>query len=205
MEDKKIFLQALGNMAEKRKAEKFNTFGGVVPDLESQNLAKGALDKEVMSVKGSDLGRDVSEARTIVAGGPDAIDTKQVAKTTDIGDFAKRQKDLDLQQRLKSSFKAAAASGDDEMMDKLRKIASKVGKTASKGLKALPIVGGAASLMMSPEDASAAIPGLDSADNVGMSAADENQMLAETQSRIDYGNSQATIDKLARLAALKGR
>jgi len=205
MADKEVFMEALGNLAQKKKDARKLGAVNLGQDIGSRNLAKGMLDQDVMIAKGSELGADVTPAISRIAGGTDKIDTKQVAKTTDIGDFAKKQKDLDLKQRLKSSFKAAADAGDDDMMNKLRKVASKFGKQASKGLKALPIVGGAASLMMSPEDASAALPILDSADSVGMSAADENQMLAETQSKIDYGSSQAHKDKLARLAALKGR
>lgn len=83
-------------------------------------------------------------------------------------------------------------------------------KPLAKGLKALPIIGTIAALASS-EDASAAIPGLDSAESAGMSGADENMMMAEIQGRKDYGESQAAEDVkrnkmaiLAKLAELKG-
>jgi hypothetical protein len=83
-------------------------------------------------------------------------------------------------------------------------------KPLAKGLKAIPIIGTLAALAGS-EDASAAIPGLDSAESAGMSGADENMMMAEIQGRKDYDESQAAEDAkknklavLAKLAELKG-
>lgn len=197
MEDdkKKKFLEALGNVVENNKAPQ--TFGQVVPDLKSQNLAKGALDKDSFSVEGGKIGRDLTPARQKVSGGNPAINTKQVAKQTDISDFSKMQKDLDMKQNLKASFKAAADAGDNVRMDQLRQIAKKFGS----GLKVLPLVGSLAGLM-GAEDASAAIPILDSAEGVGMSAADENAMIADTMARVNYDKSQAHRDRQAALAKL---
>ena len=65
-------------------------------------------------------------------------------------------------------------------------------KPLSKGLKMLPIVGSLAGLM-GAEDASAAVPILDSADSAGMSPEDENTMMAEIQAKKDYGNSPACL------------
>lgn len=83
-------------------------------------------------------------------------------------------------------------------------------KPLTKGLKSIPIIGTLAALAGS-EDASAAIPILDSADSAGMSGADENQMMAEIQGRKDYEGSQAAEDAkrnklavLSKLAELKG-
>lgn len=45
-------------------------------------------------------------------------------------------------------------------------------------------------------DAMAAIPGLDQAENVGMSGEDERQMLAEHNARVNYDKSPAHFDKL---------
>jgi len=198
-EKKRKFLEALGNIVEKNKRD--NMVGSVVPDLKSKNISKGTLDKEILTAKGSDLGRDLTPSRTLVKGGTPHIDTKQIAKKTDIRDFTKRVSDLDLKHRLKSSFKAAAEAGDDELMHKLKKIAMKVGKGATTGLKVLPIVGAAAGLI-GADDASAAIPGLDSSESVGMSSADENQMLAERQAQVDYIKSQAAKDKEERMKML---
>ena len=119
--------------------------------------------------------------------------------------------------------KPAEVVGDTLDYGKLRKEMSNMNKAApsatslragikplAKGLKAIPIIGTLAALAGS-EDASAAIPGLDSADSAGMSGADENMMMAEIQGRKDYGSSQAAEDAkknklavLAKLAELKG-
>ena len=63
---------------------------------------------------------------------------------------------------------------------------------------ALPVVGGLATAAMSG-DASAAVPLLDEADDVGESKSDEFQMLAEDKARKDYGQSQARMDALKKI------
>lgn len=77
-------------------------------------------------------------------------------------------------------------------------------KALSKGVKGIPVIGALASLAMA-EDASAAVPVLDSAESAGMSPEAENQMMAEIQARKDYGKSQARMDALANLAKLRKR
>lgn len=62
----------------------------------------------------------------------------------------------------------------------------------------IPVIGGAAAAMMSG-DASAAVPVLGDADNVGESKEEEFQMLAEDKARKDYNNSQARKDALKKL------
>lgn len=74
-------------------------------------------------------------------------------------------------------------------------ILKSVGK---KLLGAVPVVGALASAI-GAEDASAAIPGLDQAENVGMSAMDEDMMLAEDQARKNYMNSPGRMAKLQQL------
>mgnify|MGYP003660449669 CR=1 FL=1 len=75
-------------------------------------------------------------------------------------------------------------------------------KGLTKGLKSLPVIGSLAALATSG-DASAAIPGLDSAESAGMSGEAENKMMAEIKAKKDYGNSQASADsKKAKVAAL---
>lgn len=64
---------------------------------------------------------------------------------------------------------------------------------------ALPVVGGLAAATMSG-DASAAVPLLDEADDVGMSADDEKAMLNEHDARVNYDNSPA---RQAKMDALK--
>ena len=86
--------------------------------------------------------------------------------------------------------------------------AENIAKKLGRGAKMLPVVGALASLAMNPDDAAAAIPVLDSADDVGMSASDEDQMLAETDAKMNYEDSQAKRDRLealAKLSKLKGQ
>jgi hypothetical protein len=68
-------------------------------------------------------------------------------------------------------------------------------------LKGLPVLGAAGAALLS-QDASAAVPLLNEADEVGESPADERQMLAEIEAKKAYNKSPA---KLARLQALMGR
>jgi hypothetical protein len=125
--------------------------------------------------------------------------------------------------RRKMQGKPAEVIGDTLDYGKLRKEMGTIRKAApstnslragikplTKGLKSIPVIGTLAALAGS-EDASAAIPGLDSAESAGMSGADENQMMAEIQGRKDYAGSQAAEDAkrnklavLAKLAELKG-
>ena len=199
-EKKKNFLEALktvsGDRANERQIRRINA------QDKSVNLAQGTLDKDVLKASGGSVSADVSEPITKLKTGTENIDTKEIRNLSDIGEFEKRAKDLDLKQRLKSTFKQAADAGDEQTMDKLRQIAQRFGKASKTGLKSIPLVGGLASLAMNPEDASAAIPGLDQADSVGMSAQDENIMLAETDARMNYGESQASKDRKAALAKL---
>lgn len=167
----------------------------------SVNLAQGSLDKDVLRASGGSIGADLTEPVTKIKGTKKILTKEPIDMTSGV-DFEKKMKDLDLKQKLKSSFAQAAKSGDEEMMSKLRKIASKFGKAGSSGLKAIPVIGAAAGLAMNPDDASAAIPILDSAESVGESPQTENQMLAETQSRMDYEESQASKDRKAALAKL---
>ena len=108
-----------------------------------------------------------------VKGGTDKINTKEIQKQLSGDDFTKKIADI------------------------------RAAKAASKGLGkkllgAIPIVGALASAAMS-EDASAAIPLLDEAESVGMSAADENQMLNDYNARRNYDKSQARKDALEAL------
>ena len=207
-EKRKAMLQAMENLAEKGREEKMQRHinKGKIDMAGSQNLAKGALDKETFRVPGFEA---PIEESTIVRGANPAIQGPEAQSLTSGKDFAKRQAALDINQRLKSSFKAAAEAGDKDMMAKLRAIAQKVGKGAKTGLKMLPIVGGIAAAGMSG-DAAAAIPLLGDADAAGMSSGDENQMMAEIQARKDYEDSPAARDKrakalaLAKLAKLQG-
>jgi len=193
---KRKMLEALSGLAENREPR---TFGSVVPDLKSQNLAKGALDKDVFLAKGAS--EVVPEPVTRLKGSTQIIDTKVPQPLISGKDFAQKQKDLDINRRLRSSFKAAAEAGDEGMMDQLRKVAQKIGKGAKTGLKMLPIVGAVGSALMSGE-ASAGVPLLGDAESVGMSPEGENQMMAEIQGRKDYEQSQAARDRAARLEAL---
>lgn len=198
-EKKDNFLKALA----KRRLETLDSSQKArisTPDR-SMNLAKGSLDKDVLKASGGSMSAEVSEPIVKLKSGTDKIDTKQIQSITPTEEFVEKAKLRSLKGDLKSSFKAAAERGDKPMMDQLRQIASKMGSGAKSGLKAIPLVGAAAALMGS-EDASAAIPGLDTADSAGMSAGAENQMLAEYDANKNYQNSQAKQDRMAALAKL---
>ena len=200
-DEKKAFLEAVKNLRDQRvdnrQADYFANKAG--PD-KSQNLAKGSLDNEVNRVKASPKVDDLTPERTVI-GKTDRINTAPVPEKLNTGkEFRSKIDDLQMKNRLKATFKDAAKRGDASMMNKLKKIASKM-KT---GAKAIPGVGALAAIagLAGAEDASAAIPILDSADSVGMSPQDENQMIAETQAKINYGNSPAAQDRLLALAKL---
>jgi len=181
---KKAFIEGLKAVSEKRADER--QLGEMqrraAPDA-SQNLAKGSLDSDALTVKGDMKSADVSN------------NMRQATMSGD--DHVKKIADIRMKNKLRSSFKAAAESGDKSMMDQLRKVAGNLKKGASGGLKAIPVVGALGALM-----GAAAIPGLDTADSAGMSAGAENQMLAEYDATKDYNNSQAKKDRLAALAKL---
>lgn len=88
-----------------------------------------------------------------------------------------------------------ASEGIDVADIRKKGIIKGVGK---KMLGALPLVGGIAQALDSG-NASAAIPLLDEAEDVGMSAADENIMLAEDDAKKDYAKSPARMNKLKKL------
>ena len=147
------------------------------PDM-SQNLAKGSLDEDVLKVKSTPPPKGLSDKIPVLSG-----------------------EEFKMKGDLHATMKDAIKRGDKSTISKLQDIARKLGKGASKGLKSVPILGSLAALATA-EDASAAIPLLDTADSVGMSPEDENQFLAETQGRMDYQDSPAKQDRLAALAKL---
>lgn len=202
MEDerKKLFLEALGNVAEKRKADR--DAARFSRDLDkSQNLAKGALDKETMSIKGKM--EDLTPER-IKVGKTDKIDKLgEVVPKTDIKDFSKRMKDLSMKQDLKATMRDAISRGDDDMIRKLQKIGKGLSKGASKGLKAFPLIGGVLGAIASG-DASAAIPVLGDVEGAGMSPEDEAMFIAEQEAKSNYMKSQAHRDRLNALKKLSG-
>lgn len=169
-------------------------------------VKRGDLDKDTFRVKGDPAMADVTEPRTRIRGaGTERIDTKEIAPITGGDEFGQRQAQRSLKNDLKATFRAAAEAGDDETMNKLRRIAQRMAKGARTGVKALPLVGGLAAAIGS-EDASAAVPILGSAEGVGMSSEAEDQFIAERQAQKDYGQSQAAKDRaraLARLAKLQ--
>jgi hypothetical protein len=87
------------------------------------------------------------------------------------------------------------AVGDTLDYRQLRKQMGKIGK---KGLKAVPLVGSLAGLM-GADDASAALPILGDAEEVGESRELENELLG----RARYMQSPAAKDRLRKLAELK--
>lgn len=127
---------------------------------------RGQLDQDTFKVKGDQSMRDVTEPRMRINTGTDKIDTKQIGKITSGEDFAKRAKDLGTRADIRATRKAAEKAGDQDMINRLKLLASKMGRVGSKSLKALPIVGGIASAMGSG-DASAAVPVLGDAEALG--------------------------------------
>jgi hypothetical protein len=179
--DRKIKLQAMRNLREKRKEDK--VLNRVQPDL-SQNLAKGDLDKEVLTVKG----------------GTDKISTLGEKQPLISGDeFAAKQREIE-KQRMIRQYKKAIEMGDTKGMESLKR---KAMQFAGKAAKGLPVVGAIAAGLGS-EDASAAVPVLGDAESAGMSPQDENMMMAEIQAQKDYGQSQAAQDKMEALKKLRG-
>lgn len=83
-------------------------------------------------------------------------------------------------------------------MSALKKIAGSGGRAV--GMLAAPLLGLGTAL--SSGDATAAVPILGSVEGAGMSSQDEDQMIAETQGRMDYKKSQAAKDRAAALAKL---
>lgn len=199
-DEKKAFLQGLENLTKKRSDERQKSYLDQKSSQDkSTNLAKGSLDKDTLSVKSS-ANPDITPEK-IRVGKMDKIDTMGEKVPLITGDdFVKKQQMLE-KQRLMQKFKKAAEAGDQKMMDALKDKARVFSKAASKGLKSIPVLGSLAALATA-EDASAAIPLLDTADSVGMSPEDENQLIAETQGRMDYQDSQAKQDRLAALAKL---
>ena len=202
-DEKKAMLQALANIREKSlEGNRFSSSQMNKFDLErGRNTAKGQLDNDVLKVKSTP--QTALPENQAIKGTATKINTVGEKQSLISGADFKRK------QQLSATMKDAIKRGDKGMISKLQQIAGKLGKGASKGLKSIPIIGSLAALAGS-EDASAAVPGLDSAESVGMSGAAENQMMAEIQGRKDYATSQAAEDAkrnklavLAKLAELK--
>lgn len=203
MDDKKqLFLDAMSNLVEKRKGEremaKFDR-----PVDKSMNLAKGSLDSDVLPVKSSGV-EDLTPAKTVV-GKTDKLNTVgDVVERTDIKDFSNKMKNLGLKQDLKATMADAIKRGDNQMIDKLKMVAKKMGKGATTGLKAFPLIGGLVAAAASG-DASAAIPVLGDADSVGMSPEQENMFIKEIEAKNNYMKSQAHKDRLEALKRLANK
>ena len=71
--------------------------------------------------------------------------------------------------------------------------------------KSLAPIGVSTALALAAGDASAAIPGLDSADNVGESPEDEKIMLAERNAKENYKNSEAKRNALNKIRGFSGK
>jgi hypothetical protein len=114
-------------------------------------------------------------------------------------DDIQRQKLRDMMNAKKE--KLITERGDDLQKLNIGKSIN-LGKTGKligkKVLGAVPLIGGIASALESG-DASAAIPLLDEAESAGMSAEDEDMMLAEIQAKKNYANSPARMTKLKSL------
>lgn len=157
--DKKLKMQALANVVNKRKQQRQDDYlkAKAAPD-KSMNLAKGQLDQDVFRVKGPEGPANLTPERTVVG------------KTEKINTFGDRQPvisgaDFEMKANLRETLKDALQKGDKTMIDKVQRAMSKFGK----GMKSIPILGSAIGLAsaIGSEDASAAIPILDSAESLG--------------------------------------
>lgn len=166
-------------LAAKRRAD-FAKGQAELRSSESNVFDHTLRDSDKMEVKGGDHWQAQLDAKRKAARISRGLPAEIAENVYDAGDY-KRQ---------------MMKGGKEILRDSRKGI-----KSLSKGLKSIPIIGALASLM-SAEDASAAVPILDSADAVGMSPQDENVMMGEIQAQKDYGNSQSHQDRLAALAKL---
>jgi len=184
--DKKLRMEALNNVVNRRKQQRQDDYikAKSSPD-KSMNLAKGTLDKDVLTVKSSapaDVTPEVTKVR-----GTQKINTMGEAQDLISGkDFTSKINDIKLKGDLKATMEDAIKRGDHTMMNKLKQVATKFSKNAGKGLKSIPILGSAIGLAsaIGSDDASAAIPILDSAESLGPQKGSldyrlENGMLTE--------------------------
>lgn len=79
-----------------------------------------------------------------------------------------------------------------------RQLRKQMGKIGRKGLKSIPVIGAAASLL-GAEDASAALPILGDAESAGETPEQEDMMLAEAKAMKDYNMSDAKKDAIMNL------
>jgi hypothetical protein len=123
--------------------------------------------------------------------------------TLDYSQFGKKPKPvegdtLNYKDLKKQYLKKAMDEGSDISRSGIKALK----KGGSKLLSGIPIVGSLAALA-GAEDASAAVPILDSAESAGMSPEAENQFIAEQKARNDYMRSPAAMDRMAALEKLK--
>ena len=182
-DEKKAFLEGLTRVRDKNlDRRQKDLLGGAKRDLErSKNLPMqrgGDLNKDVLRASGGSMSPDVSEPVTRYSAksmpddakqtlkGTDVIDTKEVQKISNPMERVNKVEDFRLNQNLKATMKDALEKGDTDTVDKLMRYARKFGKGATKGLKALPLIGGIAAAVSSG-DVSAAVPILGDAENLG--------------------------------------
>ena len=174
--DKEDFFAGLRSYVEqvrdRREKARFN------PADKSQNLASDTvLSQDVMTAKGGSVSPDITPPTESIPHQTEKINTKEVVKVikgdpyekpknltmTPIDEYKKKMQNLDIEQRLKSALKQAEKAGDEGTV---KKLTTALLKHTSKGLKALPVVGGIASALLS-EDASAAVPVFGSSEALG--------------------------------------
>ncbi len=165
--DREAKLRALKKLRNKRLDEKQKDYfkAKKQKSVRSDDY-KSAIGKDgnAMKVKGSV--EDATPKKMVVKGSTEKISTRETTPLTSKGDYSKMKKDLEYKQRLKGSLRAAEKAGDTKLASAFAKKLSSLGSIAKRGLKMLPIVGGVAAALSSG-DASAAVPGLDMADDIG--------------------------------------
>lgn len=131
--------------------------------IKSENYTSEILNDN-MKVKNLAKEGDIGKTDILKVKGTDFIDkTGDKTPLTKIDDFTDMLKKNSQNSQLKATFADALKRGDTDMISKLNMIAKKT----SKGLKMIPVLGTAISLAMNPNDASASVPILDSAEETG--------------------------------------
>jgi hypothetical protein len=131
--------------------------------MSDKKLAKKILSKQEYQDSKFD------DNRKVVKGSKESIDTKQIKKHTPIKEFEERIGLHSVKRNAKKLIKEGKGEEAKSLLKKAMKSKAfqKIAKAAGKkALKAIPIVGGVASAVMSG-DASAAVPILSEAEDIG--------------------------------------
>lgn len=166
-------LDAIGRLAEKRRKQREDLKLQNRLKDNSQNLAKGSLDAEVHRVKGKIDVPNMNEEVARIKGSTKHLGSSD--KLSQISGDSFRDK---IERLRKNKTVDAIGDGMDSVLDLAKSKKGILKKIASSGLKSIPLLGGAISLMGS-SDASAAIPILDQAEPTGPEQGSIDQRLEQ--------------------------